>query len=70
MGDFTARGRGTKYRTAGLQFTSMPPRTHAIERGPAGVYNIAEDDGTVSVKKARKELGFDPAFRFRASVRR
>jgi nucleoside-diphosphate-sugar epimerase len=29
----------------------------------AGVYNIAEDDGAVSVVKARRELGFDPAFR-------
>jgi nucleoside-diphosphate-sugar epimerase len=35
----------------------------AITRGPPGVYNIAEDDGAVTVDKARKELGFDPAFR-------
>lgn len=42
----------------------------AIERGPASVYNIAEDDGTVSVNKARKVLGFDPAFRLRAGVSR
>ena len=28
-----------------------------------GVYNIADDDGTVSIEKARKELGFDPGFR-------
>jgi len=34
----------------------------ALRRG-AGVYNIAEDDGAVSNAKARRELGFDPAFR-------
>jgi nucleoside-diphosphate-sugar epimerase len=35
----------------------------AITRGEAGVYNIADDDGAVSIAKARSELGFDPAFR-------
>jgi nucleoside-diphosphate-sugar epimerase len=35
----------------------------AITRGRPGVYNIAEEDGTVSIAKARSELGFDPAFR-------
>jgi nucleoside-diphosphate-sugar epimerase len=35
----------------------------AVTRGRPGIYNIAEDDGTVSVAKARSELGFDPAFR-------
>jgi nucleoside-diphosphate-sugar epimerase len=34
----------------------------AVNQG-AGVYNIAEDDGTVSSAKAKRELGFDPAFR-------
>jgi nucleoside-diphosphate-sugar epimerase len=38
----------------------------AIARGPPGVYNIAEEDGTVSIAKARAELGFDPAFRLPA----
>lgn len=28
-----------------------------------GIYNIADDDGTISIDKARRELGFDPAFR-------
>jgi nucleoside-diphosphate-sugar epimerase len=37
----------------------------AVTRG-AGIYNIADDDGTVSIDKARKELGFDPAFRLSA----
>jgi nucleoside-diphosphate-sugar epimerase len=35
----------------------------AITRGRADIYNIAEDDGAVSIAKARAELGFDPDFR-------
>jgi len=35
----------------------------AVTRGSAGIYNVAEDDGTVSIEKARRELGFDPGFR-------
>jgi len=35
----------------------------AITHGAAGVYNIADDDGAVSIAKARAELGFDPRFR-------
>jgi nucleoside-diphosphate-sugar epimerase len=38
----------------------------AVTRGRPGVYNVAEDDGTVSIAKARSELGFDPAFRLPA----
>ena len=34
----------------------------AVRKG-AGVYNIAEDDGAVSSAKAKRDLGFDPAFR-------
>src|ERR1700726_911427 len=34
----------------------------AVTKG-TGVYNIAEDDGAVSSAKAKRELGFDPAFR-------
>jgi nucleoside-diphosphate-sugar epimerase len=34
----------------------------AIGKGE-GVYNVAEDDGAVSITKARREWGFDPAFR-------
>lgn len=37
----------------------------ALTRG-AGIYNIADDEGTVSIGKARAELGFDPAFRLPA----
>ena len=34
-----------------------------VARGRTGIYNIADDDGAVSIEKARKDLGFDPAFR-------
>jgi nucleoside-diphosphate-sugar epimerase len=37
----------------------------AVSKGKPGVYNIAEDDGAVTIAKARKELGFDPAYRIR-----
>lgn len=32
----------------------------AVTRGRAGVYNIAEDDGTVTIDKAAAELGWKP----------
>jgi nucleoside-diphosphate-sugar epimerase len=35
----------------------------ALDRGMPGIYNIAEDDGAVSILKARAQLGFDPAIR-------
>jgi nucleoside-diphosphate-sugar epimerase len=35
----------------------------ALARGEPGIYNIADDDGMVSIAKARAELGFDPRFR-------
>jgi len=35
----------------------------ALTRGEPGIYNIAEDDGAVSIEKARAALGFDPTFR-------
>ncbi len=35
----------------------------AVTRGAPGVYNVAEDDGELSIEKARRELGFDPGFR-------
>lgn len=38
----------------------------AVTRGGPGIYNVAEDDGAVAIDKARKELGFDPAFRFKS----
>ena len=35
----------------------------AVTRGHTGTYNIVEEDATVSIAKARSELGFDPTFR-------
>jgi nucleoside-diphosphate-sugar epimerase len=35
----------------------------ALTRGEPGLYNIADDDGVVSIDKARVGLGFDPTFR-------
>jgi nucleoside-diphosphate-sugar epimerase len=35
----------------------------AIDGGKPGIFNIAEDDGFVSIAKALRELGFDPGFR-------
>jgi nucleoside-diphosphate-sugar epimerase len=35
----------------------------ATDRGAPGIYNIAEPSGSVSVAKARRELGWDPDFR-------
>jgi nucleoside-diphosphate-sugar epimerase len=40
----------------------------AVTRGRPGIYNIADDDGAVSIEKARRELGFDPAFRLSAQT--
>lgn len=35
----------------------------AATRGSAGIYNIAEDDGTVAIGRAAVELGWTPGFR-------
>jgi nucleoside-diphosphate-sugar epimerase len=35
----------------------------AIERGVPGAYNVAEPGPHASIEKARRELGWDPAFR-------
>jgi nucleoside-diphosphate-sugar epimerase len=35
----------------------------AVTRGSSGIYNIAEDDGTVSIRRAIVELGWSPEFR-------
>lgn len=39
----------------------------AVTRGKGGIYNIAEDDGTVSSEKAVRELLWRSAFRFHSS---
>lgn len=35
----------------------------AVTRGSPGIYNVSADDGEFDISKARRELGFDPAFR-------
>jgi len=40
----------------------------AIEKAHAGIYNIAEPGGYLSIEKARRDLGFDPSFRLEAQV--
>jgi nucleoside-diphosphate-sugar epimerase len=35
----------------------------AMTKGAPGIYNVAEDDGAVSSEKAKREFGFDAAFR-------
>jgi nucleoside-diphosphate-sugar epimerase len=42
----------------------------AIDHGKPGIFNIAEDDGFVSIARARRELGFDPGFRLELTGRR
>jgi nucleoside-diphosphate-sugar epimerase len=37
----------------------------AVSKGTPGIYNIAEDDGAVSNEKAKRELGFNAAFRIK-----
>jgi nucleoside-diphosphate-sugar epimerase len=36
----------------------------AVEKGASGIFNIADPGGTVSIDRARRELGWDPAFRW------
>lgn len=38
----------------------------AITRARPGIYNIAEDDGSLSLEKARRDLAWDPGFRLAA----
>jgi nucleoside-diphosphate-sugar epimerase len=54
----TPSGRGVLHVDAAAQAALL-----ALTRGQAGVYNIAELDGTLTVDKAQCDLGFNPAFR-------
>ena len=58
-----ANGRAPLHVDAAAQAALL-----AVTRGAPGIYNIAEDDGAVSVEKARRELTFDPAFRLAPSL--
>ena len=64
-------GPGTWYQAAAgagaLHVDAAAQAAHlALTHGARGIYNIAEDDGAVSIEKARRELGFDPQFRMNA----
>jgi nucleoside-diphosphate-sugar epimerase len=54
----TASGRGPLHVDAAAHAALL-----AISHGMPGVYNVAEDDGALTVAKARQELGFDATFR-------
>jgi nucleoside-diphosphate-sugar epimerase len=58
-----ATGRGPLHVDAAARAAEL-----AVTRGAAAIYNVAEDDGAVSIARARAELGFDPAFRLPALV--
>jgi nucleoside-diphosphate-sugar epimerase len=53
-----ARGRAPLHVDAAAHAALL-----ALTRGSPGIYNIAENDGAVTIEKARRELGFEPAFR-------
>jgi nucleoside-diphosphate-sugar epimerase len=59
----TAKGRAPLHVDAAAHAALL-----AVSEGGQGVYNIAEADGAVKIDKARKELGFNPAFRIRTSA--
>ncbi len=66
-------GPGTwRAEPSGRGFLHVDAAAHAallaVTKGVAGIYNIAEDDGEVSIAKARRELGFDPAVRLAAEA--
>ncbi|MFY9695556.1 MAG: NAD(P)-dependent oxidoreductase [Xanthobacteraceae bacterium] len=56
-----ASGRGPLHVDAAAQAALL-----AATRGAPGLYNVAEDDGAVTIDKARRDLGYDPAFRIPA----
>lgn len=63
-GTWNANGRPSGTNVLHTDAAAQAARL-ALTRGQ-GVYNIAEEDGSVSIDKARRELGFDPSFRLSA----
>jgi nucleoside-diphosphate-sugar epimerase len=61
----TAPGKPAVHVDAAAQAAML-----AIVRGAPGMYNVADDDGGVSLARARRELGWAPDFRLRNSTRR
>ena len=46
-----------------MSMTLPMRRGERLRGGETGVYNIAEDDGAVSINKAAEALGWVPGFR-------
>ena len=62
----TGRARESiRFRRAGAVHVHAPAQAArlAVTRGAPGFTAFADDDGGFSIDKARRELGFDPAFR-------
>ena len=57
----SASGRGVLHVDAAAHAACL-----AVTRGAAGVYNVAEPDGALTVDKAQRDFGFNPAFRLSA----
>jgi nucleoside-diphosphate-sugar epimerase len=56
----------TPVRKPSLHIDAAAQAAMLAVSGNAGIFNIADDDGTVAIDKARRQLGFDPAFRLSA----
>jgi nucleoside-diphosphate-sugar epimerase len=67
-------GPGTGFEAVGKPAVHVDAAAQAamlaMVRGAPGIYNIAEDDGAVSIARARHELGWDPSFRLENSALR
>jgi nucleoside-diphosphate-sugar epimerase len=67
-------GPGTGFEAVGKPAVHVDAAAQAamlaMVRGAPGIYNIAEDDGAVSIARARRQLGWDPGFRLNASAAR
>ena len=61
----TAPGKPAVHVDAAAQAAML-----AIVRGAPGIYNVAENDGAVSIAGARRELAWDPSFRLKNSALR
>jgi nucleoside-diphosphate-sugar epimerase len=56
----------TPVRKPSLHIDAAAQAAMLAVSGNAGIFNVADDDGTVAIDKARSELGFDPGFRLSA----
>jgi nucleoside-diphosphate-sugar epimerase len=61
----TAPGKPSVHVDAAAQAATL-----AIAHGTPGIYNVAEEESAVSIARARRELGWNPGFRFGDSAPR